>query len=46
MYTIKISVKDSPIDGKGVFADEQVRKGKIVWIFTKGHDLLLSADDY
>lgn len=46
MYTIKIAVKKSSIEGKGVFAIHQIEKNKIVWLFTRGHDLLLSPQEY
>ena len=46
MYLIKVEVKGSPIHGKGVFALENIPKGKIVWKFDPTHDLVLSLDDF
>lgn len=46
MYLIKIKAGDSQIQGKGVFADQKILKGGLVWKFTEGHDKTLSQDDY
>lgn len=39
-------IKDSPIEGKGVFANESIQKNEIVWMFDPGHDKTLSKEDY
>lgn len=38
MYIVQVEIRDSNIDGKGVFALEPVTKGAIVWRYTEGHD--------
>ncbi len=38
MYTIQLEIKESPIDGKGVFTIVDIKKGTIVWRYTEGHD--------
>ena len=37
MYLIKIEAKNSPINGKGVFALQKIQKGEIVWKFDSSH---------
>ena len=39
MYLFPVSVKRSPIEGEGVFAEEDILKGSIVWKFDPNHDL-------
>jgi SET domain-containing protein len=46
MYLTKISVRDSAIEGKGVFATEDIRKNSIVWKFDHTHDQSLSPDEF
>lgn len=46
MYKIAVEIKDSRIDKKGVFASADIKKGELVWIFTKGHDTTLSPSEY
>jgi uncharacterized protein len=46
MYLVDIVVKDSNIEGKGVFANQNIPKGEIVWKYVGGHDLALSQSDY
>ncbi len=46
MYLKKTIVKVSDIEGKGVFSDETISKGEIVWKFISGHDKTLSIDEY
>ena len=38
MFCFKVFVNDSEIQGKGVFADEDIPKDSIVWIFKEGYD--------
>jgi SET domain-containing protein len=53
MYKVLVEVKKSSIDGKGVFAKQNIAQGSIVWIFKENHDIKLtqaqkeklSADD-
>jgi SET domain-containing protein len=42
MYQVKVSVKESRIDGEGVFADQEIELGQIVWIFDKQHDKIMT----
>lgn len=42
MYTVKTIVKQSNIDGKGVFAAEQIAKGKTVWLYDPAQDIALT----
>lgn len=46
MYIVSIEVKESPIDGKGVFAKEDIAKGSIVWQYTEGHDKKMTVDEF
>lgn len=46
MYLIKVSVKESRIEGKGVFADEAIKKDAIVWKFDVTHDKSLSKEEF
>ncbi len=46
MYLVKVIVKDSPINGKGVFADEDIKKGALVWKFNSTHDKTLSQEKF
>ena len=43
MYLVKIETKESIIDGKGVFALENIRKGVVVWKFDPNHDKTLTS---
>ena len=46
MYTVKIKVRTSDIEGKGVFAAEKVSKGKIVWLYDSGKDLAVTQEEF
>ena len=46
MYLIKTSVSKSPIEGLGVFAEEAVEKGTVVWKFTSSHDKSLPISEF
>jgi len=46
MYLVSISAKESIIEGKGVFAEQDIKKGEIVWKFVEGHDKTVSLDEY
>ena len=43
MYLVKILAKKSEIDGMGVFAEERIEKGTIVWKFEPTHDCVLTV---
>jgi uncharacterized protein len=42
MLTIKASVKQSKVEGIGLFADEKIPKGTITWKFNPRFDLVFS----
>ena len=43
---MKILAKKSEIDGMGVFADEHIERGTVVWKFEPTHDCVLTAKEY
>ncbi len=45
MYIIPVTVKESPIQGKGVFAVGNITKGTIAWKFVNTHDMTMSKED-
>lgn len=45
-YKIPVSIAPSQTDGLGVFTKQAVPKGYIVWIFTPGHDTIVTLDEY
>jgi len=44
MLLVKTKVKPSKIEGLGLFADEFIPKGTIVWKFTPGFDLKFTKE--
>lgn len=46
MYKKKIKVLNSKIEGKGVFANENISKGETVWIFENDHDLKITQNQF
>ena len=46
MYLFPTFVKNSEIEGKGVFASQEIRRGAIVWKFVPEHDLSMSVEEY
>jgi len=46
MYLPRVKIKESQIDGKGVFALENIPKGTIVWKYKPGYDLTYTSDEY
>ena len=46
MYKVQVRIADSTIEGKGVFAEEDIPKDKVVWIFTANHDILMTTDNF
>ena len=46
MLVIKTYVSQSPINGTGVFADEFVREGDVVWVFQSGFDTTYSDEQF
>jgi uncharacterized protein len=45
MFMVKTRLAPSPIEGLGVFADEDIAKGSIVWRFVPKFDLLIDPED-
>jgi SET domain-containing protein len=46
MYLVKIFVGESKIEGKGVFAAEDIKEGTITWKFDPSHDKVLSCEQF
>jgi len=46
MYKKKVEVRESPIEGRGVFAKEDIPNGELVWIFEKDHDLIMTEQEF
>jgi len=46
MYLITVAVQDSPIEGQGVFALEDIKAGVVVWKFDPNHDKTLSKLEF
>jgi SET domain-containing protein len=46
MYIVQVEIRDSSIDGKGVFALESIPKGTIVWQYTEGHDKKMAPKEF
>jgi len=46
MYIVPVEVKESSINGRGVFALSDIPKGRIVWQFADGHDLVMSSEEF
>ena len=46
MYIKKIKVDKSHINGKGVFADEEIQQNEIVWIFKNGYDVRKGDEEF
>jgi SET domain-containing protein len=46
MYLIKVEVKDSLIEGKGVFALEPIKHGTIAWKFDASHDQTMTPVEF
>jgi SET domain-containing protein len=46
MYVVSVEVSKSNIDGKGVFALEDIPAGKIVWLYNAGHEIKMTQQEY
>ena len=46
MYIVAVEVRQSSIDGKGVFALEDIKKNSIVWQYTEGHDKKMTNEQF
>lgn len=45
MLCVKTKIKESSIHGIGLFADEFIKKGTVIWRFTPGFDLKLTEEE-
>ena len=46
MYIVPVEIKKSSIDGKGVFATKDIKKGSIAWQYTGGHDKKMTVQAF
>lgn len=46
MYLFNITIKDSKIQGKGVFVLESIPKGSVVWKFYPGKDKSMTQNEF
>lgn len=46
MYLFPVIVKNSSIEGKGVFTTGKIEKGSIVWKYEPTHDRSISLEEY
>lgn len=46
MYLVKIMVQKSDIEGQGVFAAENIKKGSMIWKFDSEHDKSLPSSEF
>lgn len=46
MFQVKVKVNKSEIDGFGVFAEEKIKNGQMVWKYDNNHDRSISISDY
>lgn len=44
MLYVKTKIKESPIHGIGLFADEFIKKGTVIWKFTPGFDIKFTGE--
>ncbi|MEO0810224.1 MAG: hypothetical protein AAFW82_06220 [Pseudomonadota bacterium] len=42
--TVKTTVRNSPIEGVGVFAGEHIQAGTVIWILDKRFDLCFDLE--
>lgn len=46
MLLVKTKIKESKIQGIGLFADQFIKKGTIIWKFTPGFDLKFALKEF
>lgn len=46
MYTVPVSIRESIIEGRGVFAETNIKQGAVVWQFTEGHDKKMTTQEF
>jgi hypothetical protein len=46
MFIVKTYIDISDINGKGVFAGENIKKGKVVWVFNPNIDICLPKNKF
>ncbi|MEK7113453.1 MAG: SET domain-containing protein [Patescibacteria group bacterium] len=45
MLTVKTKLKESGVEGMGLFADEDISKGTVTWRFDKDIDIVFDPED-
>jgi hypothetical protein len=46
MLVVKASAKPSPINGIGLFADEKIPKGTVIWKYNTTFDISFTVDEF
>lgn len=46
MYLTPVTIKESPVNGKGVFVLQNIKAGEIVWKFNPEHDKVLTSAEF
>ncbi len=46
MYRVPVEIANSNIEGKGVFATQNIAKDALVWVFVAGHDITMTVDEH
>ncbi|MEY2641289.1 MAG: hypothetical protein RL150_682 [Candidatus Parcubacteria bacterium] len=46
MLKVKTTIKQSPLHGLGLFADEDIKEGTVIWEFEPGLDISITKDEY
>jgi len=46
MYVKKVLVRESKVNGNGVFADELIERGSVVWKYKEDYDKAISIEKY
>lgn len=44
MLKVKTSIRKSEIAGNGLFAEEDIREGTVIWTFVQGFDVVFTQD--
>lgn len=46
MYLVSVAVKESKIDGNGVFTLQDIKSGYVVWKFDPAHDKTMTRSEF
>jgi len=46
MYLATVEIKESPINGKGVFTLSKIHRGDIIWKFDSAYDKTISIEEF